>query len=433
METTLTMKVAAIAFLLTCAGAHGAELRGHGGPVRAIAITADGQTAITGSFDSRAIVWSLATGEARDVHLFHDSQIDAVAVLPGNRFASAGADGRIALWEDGKDAPVTVLEGHEGPVVALAVSPDGSTLASASWDGSVRLWPLGGGEPRVLEGRVLQGHGGNVNSVAYLPDGTLASAGYDASVILWPPEAQESFIRIAMPAPINVIAASGDSLFVAAADGRLRELDRSGAILRETALSPGPLIALAATGGGERLAVASITGGIMLLDAKTLKTIRKFETAGIPVWSLAFPPGGRTLMAGGSDHLVREWDVETGRRLGTTAAGKADPMAEYAGNPDAEIYRSCIACHTLDPDDGNRAGPTLHGIFGRRIASVPDYPYSPAFREMDIVWTPETVSKLFELGPATYTPGTKMPEQTISGPEDRAALIRFLQAEAGGH
>ncbi|RVA21598.1 hypothetical protein EN933_40025, partial [Mesorhizobium sp. M7A.F.Ca.US.001.01.1.1] len=68
-------------------------------------------------------------------------------------------------------------------------------------------------------------------------------------------------------------------------------------------------------------------------------------------------------------------------------------------------------------------------IFGRRIASVPGYRYSPAFREMDIVWTPETVSKLFELGPSRYTPGTKMPEQTIRDPEHRAALIRFLQAE----
>ena len=142
-------------------------------------------------------------------------------------------------------------------------------------------------------------------------------------------------------------------------------------------------------------------------------------------------PGG-TLLAGGADRLVREWDVETGQRLGTTAEGPADPMAKYAGNPDAEVFRACIACHTLDPDDGNRAGPTLHGIFGRRIASAPGYHYSPAFREMDIVWTPDTVSKLFELGPSKYTPGTKMPEQTIGDPEDRAALIRFLQAETRG-
>jgi cytochrome c len=42
------------------------------------------------------------------------------------------------------------------------------------------------------------------------------------------------------------------------------------------------------------------------------------------------------------------------------------------------------------------------------------------------VWTPETVSKMFEVGPMTYTPGTKMPEQTIGAPEDRKALVEFL-------
>jgi cytochrome c len=42
------------------------------------------------------------------------------------------------------------------------------------------------------------------------------------------------------------------------------------------------------------------------------------------------------------------------------------------------------------------------------------------------VWTPETVSKLFEVGPASYTPGTKMPEQTIGSVEDRKALVDFL-------
>jgi len=74
-----------------------------------------------------------------------------------------------------------------------------------------------------------------------------------------------------------------------------------------------------------------------------------------------------------------------------------------------------------------RAGPSLAGIFGRKIATLPGYNFSEALRKMDIVWTPETVSKLFEVGPNEYTPGTKMPEQRIGSPEDRAALMRFLE------
>lgn len=425
----LAIRMVATASLFVAAAAQGAELRGHGGPVRAIAITADGQTAITGSFDAKAIIWSLETGEARDVLLFHDDQVDAVAILADGRLASAGADGRIALWEDGKSTPVSVLEGHKAPITSLAVSPDGSLLASASWDGTVRLWPLDGGGPRILSG-----HQGNVNAVAFLSDGTLASAGEDKTVVLWLPEGDAQPVRIDLATPLTVLATlDGDRLVAGSVDGTLRELDRTGAIRREVAVFHGPLTALAVTDDGKYLAVAAVRGGIALLDAETLETVRFFDAANIPVWSLAFRSGEGTLMAGGADRIVREWDVETGRQIGGTVLSAADPMGDYADNPDAEVYRACIACHTLDPDDGNRAGPTLHGIFGRRIASVPDYPYSAAFREMDIVWTPETVSKLFELGPATYTPGTKMPEQTISDPEDRAALIRFLQAEAGGN
>ena len=66
------------------------------------------------------------------------------------------------------------------------------------------------------------------------------------------------------------------------------------------------------------------------------------------------------------------------------------------------------------------------GIFGRKIATQRNYDFSPALKKLDIVWTSDTVSKLFEVGPAAYTPGTKMPEQRL-GAEDRAALMQFLE------
>ncbi len=423
MHTTFALHLLA-ATLLLGATAHSAELRGHGGPVRAIAVTPDGKMAITGSFDTRAIVWSLKTGEAREILLFHEGQVNAVAALPAGRFATGGADGRIAIWNAGQGAPARILEGHSGPVSALAVSPDGSMLASASWDTSVRLWPLSGGEPRIFEG-----HGGNVNAVAFRADGTLVSAGKHANVIFWAREAGATPMRVAMPTPLNTLTTvSGDRLLIGGADGKVRVLDRGGATRSEFQASRKPLTALAASPDGKYVAAAGINEAIVLLDAISLAPIRTLDTAGKPVWSVAFAADGTTLLTGGADHVVREWNVETGEHLGTTSVDQPDPLAEFAGNPDAETFRACIACHTLDPDDGNRAGPTLHGIFGRRIASVPGYRYSPAFKAMDIVWTPETVSKLFELGPNTYTPGTKMPEQTIGDADKRAALIRFLRS-----
>lgn len=400
--------------------ASAAELRGHGGPVRAIAVTPDGTTAITGSFDASAIIWSLDNSTAQDVLRFHKSQVNAVLTLPQNRFATAGEDGRIAIWKSGGVEPVRVLEGHEAPVVSLALSPDGETLASAAWDRTVRLWPLSGGEPVVLNG-----HEDNVNAVAYLADGTLVSAGYDAKLMFW--KDQTTPVVFTLPSPLNALAPFGDdALAVGGADGRVRIVGRDGMTRDQAQIAQTAVIALAASPDGEYLAAAGLKGAIAVLEGETLQPVHNLVDPGSPVWSLAFTPDGETLLTGGSDRLVRRWDMETGAHIGPTVVSPADPLADFQGHPGAEVFRACVACHTLSPE-GNRAGPTLYGIFGRRIASVPGYSYSPAFREMDIVWTPETVSRLFELGPSSYTPGTKMPEQTIGSAEDRADLIRFLE------
>jgi cytochrome c len=126
--------------------------------------------------------------------------------------------------------------------------------------------------------------------------------------------------------------------------------------------------------------------------------------------------------------MIRRWDSETGELIGSIASGGVeDPLTPYADDPGAQVFRACIACHTLEADQGNRAGPTLHGIFGRRIATLPGYNFSEALKHLDIVWAPETVARLFEIGPAHYTPGTKMPEQRIGAPEDRDALVKFLE------
>ncbi len=68
----------------------------------------------------------------------------------------------------------------------------------------------------------------------------------------------------------------------------------------------------------------------------------------------------------------------------------------------------------------------MHGVFGRRIASLPGYRFSEPLKRMDIVWSAETIARLFEIGPQAYTPGTKMPEQVIGDPEERAALVEWL-------
>jgi cytochrome c len=402
-----------------------AQLRGHGGPIRALAISTDGATALSGSFDTSAIRWSLRRNTAEQVLRFHEGAVNAVAILTDGRAVTAGEDARIALWTPGKQEPDAILEGHQGPIAALAVSPDGDTLASASWDRTIRLWPLSGGAPQVLDG-----HQQNVNGVAFTPDRkAVVSVGYDATVHIWPLSRRGSPLVAPLPSPLNaVVAASDGEIIAAGADGKVYFLASAGEPLYAVEASSTPITSLAISHNGERVAAASIGGSVFIIDRRTRTLACKLLGSGPPVWSIVFFPDNHTLLTGGADGMIRRWDSTTGEPIGTIAiGGSGDPLVGYAGDPGAQVFRACVACHTLKPDEGNRAGPTLHGIFGRRIATLAGYNFSEALKRLDIVWTPETVAKLFEIGPAAYTPGTKMPEQRIGAPEDRDALVKFLE------
>jgi cytochrome c len=421
----LIQTFAALLVLLPAAGPASAQLRGHGGPVRALAISADGQSAISGSFDSTAIRWSLTRNAAEQVLRFHADAVNAVVLLRDGRAATAGADGRIAIWAPGKIQPDAVLEGHTAPIVALALSPDGATLASASWDQTVRLWPLAGGPARVLEG-----HSQNVNGVAFTPDGrALVSVSYDQSVRIWPLTGAPAPTVVAMPSPLNAVAVAGNGEIAAGGgDGRVYFLAGDGTRSGEVTAGPRPAISLAVSPDGAFAAAASIGGSVAIIDRKTHALARTLVGPGLPVWSVAFLPDSRTLLTGGADNIVRRWDAATGEPIDSLLVETAgDPLAAYAGDRGADVFRACVACHTLGADQANRAGPSLAGLFGRRIATLPGYDFSEALKRLDIVWTPETVSKLFEIGPAAYTPGTKMPEQRIGSEQDRAALVQFLE------
>ena len=418
----LISRLGPILLLLSAIPTH-AQLRGHGGPVRALAISPDGTQALSGSFDTSAIRWSLSQNTAEQVLRLHDGAVNAIAYLRDGRIVTAGADARIGIWTPGQQQPDKILKGHSAPIAGVAVSPDNTVLASASWDRTIRLWPLNGEEPRVLEGNAQ-----NANGVAFSPDGkNVVSAGYDATIRIWKLTGGGEIVRN-LPTPLNDVTVAPDGEIVAAgANGKVYFLSPSGEVLAELEASSTPVISVAVSSDGSLVAAASIRGSVAVIERKNRRLAHTLVGPGLPVWSVAFLPDNRTLLTGGTDRMIRRWDASSGEPFGGVAVGAPeDPLAAYAGDHGAEIFRACVACHTLSLDEGNKAGPTLYGIFGRRIATLPGYNFSPALKKLDIVWTPETVSKLFEVGPDHYTPGTKMPEQTIGSAEDRRALVDFL-------
>ncbi|MGG5821265.1 c-type cytochrome [Falsiroseomonas sp. HW251] len=393
----------------------------HGGPVRALALS--GGALASAGFDQSMIVWDQEAGRARAVVRWHAGAVNALAALPGGGFASAGEDGRIALWPAAPGSrPDRVLEGHTEPVAALALSPDGAWLASASWDGTARLWPLAGGEARVLEG-----HRGNVNAVAFRRDGVVTTAGFDGTIRLWPAN-EAPTVLAEFGLPLNALAALPDGTLAAGdVDGMLRLVAPDG-VVREVRAGARPVVALAAPADGAVLAAGSLGGAVTLWDAATLRLRHMLDGPGLPVWSVAFSADGRSLWTGGADRRVRRWDVATGRPVGPIGGDSADEVPAGADPQGARVWRACAACHALTAEGGNRAGPHLHGIFGRRMGSVAGYEYSDRLARGDIVWTRETVAELFTRGPDEMTPGTKMPVQRVGNPEDLHALLDFLEA-----
>jgi cytochrome c len=274
--------------------------------------------------------------------------------------------------------------------------------------------------------------------VALTADGrTAASVGYDASVRVWPLDGARQPVVARLPAPLSGVAIAPDGEIVATgSDGRIHVVGEDGEIRRVIDAQPGPLTAVALSRDGDLVAAAGIQGDVTLILRATGRVVRRLGERGTPAWSVAFTPDGRQVLAGGGDGVIRRWNVADGAAVAsaepapaqdTPAGASPDIAADERG---VRVFRACVACHSLTRDGGNRAGPTLHGVFGRRIATVPGYNYSEALRRMEIIWTPETVSRLFEVGPNTYTPGTKMPEQVIGNAEDRAALIRYLERVA---
>jgi len=254
----------------------------------------------------------------------------------------------------------------------------------------------------------------------------VVSAGYDASIRIWPADGAPAIVKRLPTALHGVVVAPDGQIVTGGGDGHIYIASADGEIVHDVAAQPTPITSLALTRDGRFVAASAIGGKIVLIDRMSGAVVREIDSRA-PVWSLAFTPDGNQLLSGGGDRLVRRWDMASGAAIGRPATDPEIALPAGLDERGARVFRACTACHTVTADGGNRAGPTLHGVFGRRIATAPGYNYSAALRRMDIVWSAETVSRLFELGPNAYTPGTKMPEQQISDAEDRTALIRFLE------
>jgi len=414
-------------------GAQFFTLKGHGGPVKGVAEAPDGSSILTASFDYSVGLWT----DGHPVWLeAHRAAANAVRYISPTKALSAGDDFAVILW-DLPSGTATALGSHAGKVIALDATADGRMAASASWDGTVGLWPLDpeGGAPRFL-----QGHDAGVNAVAFSADATrIFSGSADGTIRVWDVASGEplrQLVNHGFGVNTLVLNEAAGWLAYGSVDGATRLIDpATGKELADFTLERRPILAMAADPGFTTLAVGDGEGYIMMIDTESWAIVRDFRaTLRGPVWALAFSADGRSIHAGGLDDAMYSWpvaDLEDPEQMVQGERSFLRPPDEMS-NGERQFQRKCSICHSLTPGSARRAGPTLAGLFGRPAGAVTDYSYSATLRNSDIIWSDQSINLLFDLGPDHYIPGSKMPMQRITRVQDRDDLIAFLRKATDG-
>ena len=178
---------------------------------------------------------------------------------------------------------------------------------------------------------------------------------------------------------------------------------------------------LIATGGND--------GVIRVWNIKNWSPIGETRTILGPVWALAFAGDGKSLYYGSLDDEVKHWKVSINDDEDLWKGHKPRRFQVKTGMKLGELQfaRKCSVCHTLQAGDANRAGPSLHNVFGRKAGTLKGYTYSEGIQKSNVIWNEKTIDTLFAKGPQHIVPGSKMPLQMVPNDKKRKALIEYLK------
>lgn len=284
-------------------------LRGHEEPVRAVAVSSDGQYIVSGGRDGTVRLWDRQGKAIGQPFADHVGEVISVAFSPDDKLiASASRDKTVLLWNKKGERVGKPIVGHEDTISSVAFSPDNKYIATGSWDKTVRLWNLQG-EPI---GEPFAAHEDGIISIAFSPDGKyIVSGSQDQTIRLWDLQGKP----VGQPfkghrGSVRSVAFSPDGKYIVSgsADKTLRLWDLQGQAIAE------PFV-----GHEDNIwSVAFSPDGEYIISGSWDNTIRLWNTDGEAIapplrghedviWSVAFSPDGEYIVSGSSDETIRIW------------------------------------------------------------------------------------------------------------------------------
>ncbi len=325
------------------------KLEGHRGAVNALVWSADGAMLFAASgenaIEGEVRQWSVADGKVARTFKGHRDMIYALAISPdGKTLATGSYDQKIKLWNVADGTERKTLNGHNGAVYALAFRPDGKLLASASADRTVKLWDVATGERRDTLSQPLK----EQTAVAWSADGKrLAAAGADNRIRVWSvsPEAKET------TNPLVVARFAHEQ-----------------AILR-----------LVWSADGNAMLSSAQDGTVRVWDAAEVKERVLLEKQ--PDWPTALAFSGATVVTGRADGTVAFYDAETGKRIAAPKSGKVERPTSNFQLPTSKVEQPRAArakkvfCQAkkkaMEKPAPPPKGPFVSGISPRAVQRSP--------------------------------------------------------------